>query len=459
MTFIKDEKMKSKNNKIHSSFAALVLTFTVTPTYADELPEPATNQDYYYDGAPSRNLINLGQSLFFDKIMSGNKNISCATCHNPLLAGTDGLSLGVGEGGEGLGRYRTTGEGADAVESRIGRHAPHLYNLGAKEFEKLNWNGIHQVDANLPEGLNLPSGLTTPSGLNDVLAGQSLFPIVNLNEMLGDAGENEIVALVTQDDDRFPRLWNGYVDRLKAIPEYVSLFMAAFDDVDSEDDIGIEHYANAVSAFQGFAFRSDNSAFDQYLRGNTAAMTDKQISGMELFYGEAGCSTCHSGTFQTDHEFHGIAMPQVGPGAEAAFPFEDRGRAEATGSAEDWAKFRTPSLRNVWITAPYGHSGAYGTLRKIVEHHLDPINSLENYNSNQLVLPKNEVLDATDLDGYNDATLRQTIIDANDLEPVELTRAEISDLLEFLRALTDWNVLNQEWMIPDSVPSGLPVRD
>ncbi|MBQ0728551.1 MAG: hypothetical protein KBT77_14495 [Thalassolituus oleivorans] len=135
------------------------------------------------------------------------------------------------------------------------------------------------------------------------------------------------------------------------------------------------------------------------------------------------------------------------------------GRAEATTAAADFAKFRTPSLRNVWITKPYGHDGAYNLLKGIVQHHLDPMTSLKNYNTRQAVLPKNDEFDQVDFDGYNDLVLRQKIIDANELEPIALTKSELSDLLEFLRALTDWNALDMTWMIPESVASGLPVED
>lgn len=430
--------------------------FSIGNSNAFDLPDPASNSDFYFDSAPSQELIVLGQNLFFDKIMSGNKNISCATCHNPLAAGADGLSLGVGEGGVGLANYRNTGEGNSSVIQRVPRHAPHLFNLGAKEFERLNWNGIHSVDVG---GLLLPSGPETPPDLINVLAGQALFPIVNVTEMVGQQGENDVANALQPGDGRFPPMWDIYVQRLTDIPEYVSLFISSFDDVSAAEDIGIQHYANAVSAFQGFAFRSTNSPFDQYLRGDEGALTDKQIRGMELFYGAANCSSCHSGLFQTDHQFYGIAMPQFGPGAEARTPLEDRGRAEATNLPEDFAKFRTPSLRNVWVTKPYGHTGAYNSLKAIVEHHLDPLTSLENYNTRQAALPKNDSFDPVDFDAYNDLTLRQKIIDANDLQPVSLTRTEIGELLEFLRALTDWNALDMTWMIPDSVPSGLPVED
>ncbi|MFT4938345.1 MAG: cytochrome c peroxidase [Paraglaciecola sp.] len=449
-------KIQNRNCVI-AALASLILAVSAHSN-SSELPERVQDTDYYDDGNPSRELVDLGKNLFFDKILSGNKNISCATCHNPLLSGADALSLGVGEGGRGIGRYRTTGVGEDKIEARIGRNAPHLFNLGAKEFVTLNWNGIMRTDPTNRVGFNLPSGIESPQGLSNVLAAQSLFPIANLGEMVGQEGENEVADAAIDKTDRFLTLWEILLQRLRDIPEYVNMFRDAFDDVSEAADIEIQHYGNAVSAFQAFAFRSDNSQFDQYIKGNTDALTDKQISGMELFYGDAGCSSCHSGPFQTDHKFYGIAMPQVGPGSEE-FPLEDSGLFETTRLAEDWAKFRTPSLRNVWVTAPYGHTGAYNTLKSVVEHHLDPLISLENYRIGQLIVPKDDVLGEHDYAAYDNLEFRQKIIDANDLQPMSLSRQEVGDILEFLRSLTDWNALNQDWMIPQSVPSGLPVED
>ena len=436
--------------------SALFLS-VVHSSLANDLPSPVVDSDYHYDGAPDDELVELGRMLFFDKIMSGNQNISCATCHNPMTFSGDGLSLGVGEGGKGLGRYRSTGDGEDAIEARIGRHAPHLYNLGAKEFTHMNWNGLHFAENG---EVKTAANRDTPPDLHNVLAGQALFPILNQNEMLGDPIENEIVArLIISRDNSFPPLWNAYMERLRVNPDYVRLFDAAFDDVNRPADIEIQHYANAVAAFQTVAFRSDNSPFDAYLRGDSEAMTAQQVRGMDLFYGAANCSSCHSGKFQTDHQFYGIAIPQVGPGGEAGTPHQDRGRAEATRMDEDWGKFRTPSLRNVALTAPYGHTGAYATLRGIVRHHLDPLTALENYDPSQLVKPSREDLDESDLVGHEDLSLRQIVIDANDLQPVSLTEMEVDDLLAFLEALTDLSVMEDLELIPQSVPSGLPVKD
>ena len=105
------------------------------------LPEPVSNADYYDNGVPSTAKVELGKQLFFDKILSGNLNISCATCHHSFTATGDGLSLPIGEGGRGLGVTRDTGVGADAVHERVPRNAPAVFNLGAREFTTLFHDG------------------------------------------------------------------------------------------------------------------------------------------------------------------------------------------------------------------------------------------------------------------------------------------------------------------------------
>ena len=88
-------------------------------------------------------------------------------------------------------------------------------------------------------------------------------------------------------------------------------------------DITLVDAANAIAAYEEAAYRADNTPFDQYLRGDLNALTQEQIDGMNLFYGSAGCSSCHSGNFLTDHAYHGVAMPQIGPGIDrlrAAIP-------------------------------------------------------------------------------------------------------------------------------------------
>ena len=95
---------------------------------------PAPTHDY---PSPSAEKVVLGRNLMFDKILSGNKNISCGTCHHPLTDTGDGLSLPVGEGGRGLGVTRDTGSGADMIVERVPRNAPPVFALGDRSFHTL----------------------------------------------------------------------------------------------------------------------------------------------------------------------------------------------------------------------------------------------------------------------------------------------------------------------------------
>jgi len=427
------------------------------------LPGPVTDTDYYHDGSPNAKKVELGRALFFDKILSGNKNVSCATCHSPLVASGDGLSLGVGQRGQFLGPMRITETASGKILSRIGRNAPPLFNLGAKEFVKLNWQGRHELRAN--GTLNLPSAQFTPAGLENVLAGQALFPLLNAHEMLGQLGENEVVSAAPQGTPPgpalFPWSWGALVTRLRGIPQYVDMFKAAFTDVVSVDSMNIAHVGNAISAFQATAFRADKSPYDRYLRGETDALSSAQLRGMDTFYNKANCASCHSGKFQTDHNFHSIAMPQFGPGVKssATRKQEDVGRREMVADDKLKYKFRTPPLRNVAMTAPYGHTGAYSTLEGVIKHHLDPVNSFLNWDRTQVSMPSRSDLDVTDFFIMDDPVARLAITNANELAPSTLTDSEIKDIVDFLYALTDPSSFDLSRQVPESVPSGLAIGD
>ena len=178
---------------------------------------------------------------------------------------------------------------------------------------------------------------------------------------------------------------------------------------------------------------------------------------MALFYGKAQCSACHAGQFQTDHDFHAIALPQVGPGKSARFETHarDEGRLRVTGNPADAYKFRTPSLRNIAQTAPYGHNGAYATLEAMIRHHLDPVASLKAYNVAQLVLP--DLPNSQDFRATHDPDEQAAIAAANELSPSNLSETEIIQIVAFLNALSDTASLAGKLGVPPTVPSGLPV--
>lgn len=424
------------------------------------MPNPTANEDYYDNGNPPAAKVELGRLLFYDKLLSGNKNISCATCHHSLLYTGDGLSLPVGEGGRGLGVTRDTGVDEDAIKERVPRNAPPVFNLGAKEFTVMFHDGRLAKDDSQPSGFMSPAKDVMPTGLDNVLAAQAMFPVTSAAEMAGQAGENDIADAAAQADPaaKFPGVWGILAERLKAVDEYVDLFNAAYGI--SKEQITYVHAANAIAAFEAKVWRADNSHFDRYLRGDSQAMNKAAHKGVKLFYGKAGCFKCHSGIFQTDLQFHAIAMPQIGPGRDdETNQHQDTGRDNVTADSADRFKFRTPSLRNIALTAPYGHDGAYNTLEGVVRHHLDTVAGLNSYDTSQATLPPREDLNAIDFAVHNNPTLRNAIASANELEPVELSDKEFMYLMEFLLSLTDPASIDLRKDVPQRVPSGLVVFD
>lgn len=428
-----------------------------------------TDADFYDDGAPSDEKVELGKQLFFDKILSGNLNDSCATCHHPMAWSGDGLSLPVGEGGRGLGITRDTGVGVDAIHERVPRNAPPVFNLGAREFIHMFDDGRVTVDPD-PESISgfiSPAGNQLPAGLDNVLAVQAMFPVTSGAEMAGQAGENDQADAAAANILAGPGgVWDLIAQKLQEIPAYVEMFKQVYpNEVFIAEDITYVQAANAIAAFEARDWRFDNSPFDQYLRGNRRAMSVNATKGMLLFYGRAGCSDCHSGAFQTDQQFHAVAMPQIGPGKGDNLPgysdgHDDFGREQVTGDANDRYKFRTPTLRNIALTAPYGHAGAYNTLEATVLHMLDSVESLHNYDQSQAVLPATgTALDDIDFIVMSDAVRRDAIAAATELDRISLKNRDVDALVAFLHALTDLNAVDLRRDVPATVPSGLPVWD
>lgn len=423
---------------------AICLGLGLVGAHAQELGQ----QPVFRDRDPDR--VALGQLLFYDPILSGNRQVSCATCHHPRFGTSDGLSLSLGDGATGLGPERVA-DTDNYPEQRIPRNAPGLWNLGASEFTVFFHDGRLEADSDQPDGIRTPLGAEMAKGFQSALSAQAMFPVLSPDEMAGHYSENDVSRAVRQGLLSQPGgAWDIIAARVAAIPEY----KAAFDEIAPDQAITFTEIANVIADFMAHEWRADNSAFDRAMRGE-AELTAPAQRGMELFYGEAGCASCHSGWLQTDHAFHAIAMPQIGPGKAARFEnhARDEGRFRVTGRADDAYAFRTPSLRNVTLTAPYGHSGAYPSLEEVVRHHLDPVASLYAYQMTMTAMPH--------LDGAVDDRILMSeadldaIANANDLAPQELSDDAVADILAFLQALED---RTERLGVPDRVPSGLPVE-
>ncbi len=403
-------------------------------------------------------LVELGEALFFDKILSGNQNISCATCHHPVAFTGDSLPVSLGEGGTGLGANRAQGAG-----HLIPRNAPHIFNAGVSGVDTMFWDSrVHRDPAtgelSTPEaGLNgLAPALPHAQQLTSALAAQAMFPVTSHEEMRGQTGTNEIADAANNE-----QVWARLMVRLVGtsngtvggIDGYRTLFSAAYPAVVNFDDFNFGHAARAIAAFERSLWTALDSPFDRYVGGDTGALSAAAKRGAVIFCDQGKCATCHSGPLLTDFQHHAIAVPQVGPGKNA--PGEDLGRALETGLTADNYKFRTPQLRNVALTGPWMHDGAFTTLEAAVRHHLDPLQSLANYDAGQMPA----LFAAThDTDTGRNAA-RAAALSPVLQTPIGLTDTEFSDLMAFLHSLTDPASLNLLDEIPDSVPSGLPVKD
>lgn len=416
------------------------------------LPAPLTDDDFRpIDPAEAA----LGQLLFYDPILSGARDVACATCHHPRFGTADGLSLGLGDGGIGLGTDRVADKD-NLPEERIPRNAPALFNLGIKDLRVLFHDGRIAVDDTRPSGIRTPLDEDMTAGFASLLSAQTMFPVLSPDEMAGHYTESDVARAVRQGVlTGQGGAWDLIARRVADIPAYAQMFRDVYPHVQGPDDIAFTDISNAIAVFMEEEWRSDNAPFDAVLRGQ-ADLPPLAASGMDLFYGRGGCSDCHSGPLLTDQDYHAMGAPQIGPGKKARFETlaRDEGRAEVTGLPEDMFAFRTPSLRNVALTAPYGHAGSHADLAAFVADHADPVAALARYDAGQAVLP---ALDVEDDSIMSDPAEVAAIAAAVTTPPVVLSPDDVTALVAFLDSLTDPAAVKGRLGVPDAVPSGLAV--
>ncbi|HEY3136798.1 MAG TPA: parallel beta-helix domain-containing protein [Blastocatellia bacterium] len=252
--------------------------------------------------------VQLGRLLFFDPILSGANDISCATCHHPDLGFTDGRPLSMGRGGRGVGLARTGG-------SAIRRGAPTLWN--AAYNHKQFWDGRA---ADLEE--------------------QARGPITSEIEM-----------------DENP---DTLIKELSDIPEYARRFDAAFKGNDGSA-VTFDNVLSAIASFER-TLVTNNSPFDRFVRGERSALSDAQLRGFNLFRsGRTRCFECHGLPTFANRDFKIIGVPDVDPSQP------DFGRFEAVKGEGNKYAFKVPTLRNVVLSAPYMHNGRFKSLEEVLD--------------------------------------------------------------------------------------------
>ncbi|MGE5143636.1 MAG: cytochrome-c peroxidase, partial [Acidobacteriota bacterium] len=386
-------------------------------------------------------LVRLGQALAFDKELSGNRDISCMTCHLPGFATGDGRSLSVGQGGTGLGPTRTVPPGGF-----IPRNAPALFNLFA--LGPLFWDGRVERDAqgryHTPAAERLTPDMTGVFEFG-TLSAQPMFPVLSRAEMRGDGTSNELAAI---DDKQAQQIWRGIMDRLGRIQEYRRMFEAAYPGKRFAE-MNFAYASNAIAGFLTDQLAFSNSPWDRFLAGDDDALTPTQLAGAKDFM-SAKCSICHNGSAFTDNKFHNVALAQLGPGkGDGPDGHDDFGRMRVTGNPAERYAFRTPPLRNVELTAPYGHDGAFTDLRAFVDHYSQSDVKLKTFSLSQLEADLQGTV-LTDFDAI--LATRDTLLNGVLFQP-----QTIDEVTEFMKALTDPAAKDLRYLVPARVPSGLPV--
>lgn len=332
--------------------------------------------------------VDLGRHLFYDARLSADGTVGCVSCHVQERAFTDGRALAVGV-------HDITGS----------RNAPGLANVGYNPA--LTWANPH----------------------TDTLEFQALLPLFGTEPVeMGMAGREEELFERLGSDEYYPQ---------------------AFADAFPEQDGGIDLFTitRALGAFQRSLISVD-SPYDQFkYGGDDTAMSEAALRGEQLFFDHRfECYHCHMGVMFTDNlqtarspfietAFHNNGLYNIG--GAGVYPPGAEGLAEFTGRPEDIGRFRTPSLRNVAMTAPYMHDGSVGTLREVIDHYAVGGRTLED-----------GPYAGVGSDHPNKSGL---------LIGFDATEAEIADLIAFLESLTDAGFLTNP-AYADPWPESHPAR-
>ena len=404
----------------------------------------------------------LGKKLFFTKGLGGNDDSACVTCHHPSLGGGDDLSLSIGVGAEtpdllGPGRFHDLQAVLDDGGEFDGgptvpRNAPTTFNLGLWDQALFHDGRVESLGktagANGDDGLGIRTpdsafGVADPDSGDTLAAAQSRFPITSPEEMRG-------FTFVSTGDNA-------------ALRTALEVKMTAFGGWDAEftevyGDAAITHtrIADAIGEYE----RSQvfvNNPWKAFVEGDNDAISESAKRGAKKFFssidnGGANCSSCHSGDFYTDEQYHVMASPQIGRGKgndNGTLTNDDFGRFRESADAADMYKFRTPSLLNVEVTGPWGHAGGYTTLDNMVRHMLNPVEAIANYDFTQL----NPTIQASNMLTNTQFALDQ--LEANRTANVSgvhrnvtFNDEDVADLVEFLKALTDPCVKDRACLAP-----------
>lgn len=436
----------------------------------------------------------LGRNLFFDHALSGVEQTSCGTCHHAEFQFTDARNIARGvfcdlvpevsitchdAPAEGTGGNVV---GPDRSSPLNSRNSPTL--IDSALYPRQMWNGRfrfndqHSTDVNecdASQGFRLSPLPEGDMFVRSLLTAQAHIPVTEIVEMTGNFPD---FGPVPEDPEHLnDEAREAIAARLDFIPAYRALFEQAYPanrpdvrlspldpEVGPNDDLSYLAIGDALGHFMESLIMTD-APWDLYVQGDRDAISEAAKRGAELFYDGDRCSSCHVGDLFSDFQNHNIGVPQIGPGTGRVSPGDpdyegltnwDFGLEEITTNREDRFKFRTAPLRGVGLTSPYMHNGAYTKLSDAVRHHLDPAAAYANYDLTQIE-PDMQAFGLNPSEPVFESANPVVLGSGPGQKHIELTEAQIADVVEFLKTLTDPRMLDTSDFAPASVPSGLPV--
>ncbi|MBM3779874.1 MAG: hypothetical protein FJW23_16825 [Acidimicrobiia bacterium] len=440
-------------------------------------------------------MAELGRLLWFDNAHSLHQDNTCGGCHGPGNAMGDSQPIAIGvDSNRKVGPHRTG--------PRNQRRAPSVINNAF--YPKLMWNGRFSANHAISESLGDPFdnvfGFKFPDPEGDavmfppsdpvilhLLQAQAFIPPTELVEVAGFTGtcpslgpdfcqfDNGVGLTVPPPDGsgfRNEPIRQKGLDILNGIPAYRQLFAAVFPEMGGPGGlIDFSMFGRAIAEFE-FALIFANAPLDRFARGDRNAMTTAEKRGALVFFDESkgNCVACHavkgrSNEMFSDFANHVAGIPQIapffgvgksnmiydGPNAD-----EDFGQAQVSGDPSERYQFRTAPLRNLALAPAFFHNGAFADLGDAIRFHLDAVGNTPKYNAKKAGVPK----DLQKRQGPSAPVL--AVIDPLLASPVQLTKQETKDLIDFVRTgLLDPGAMPKNLcsLIPKSVPSGLAILD
>jgi cytochrome c peroxidase len=364
-------------------FATVAITSCQDPTNMDpvttKLDLPA--QPFKYGSLASTNTVaTLGRVLFYDKALSANNTVACASCHKQSLGFADNVKFSRG-----------------VVGGMTARNSMSIQNLNLQ---------VAEVDP--------ATGGSDPSYGAATTGTQSTDPDHTPGNLFWDGREKVLQVLVLRPIANPVEMGSDperLANELMAMPYYRTLFKDAFGD----ERVTTDRMAMALSAFLS-AIKTSHTRYDEYTLGvarglsSANAFSSLEIEGMGLFQSEKyACDRCHQvQSTETKARFANIGLDQN---------YTDQGLADLTGNSDDNGKFKIPSLRNIEYTAPYMHDGRFSTLEEVIDHYSDGI--------------------------INHPNLHSDLKDENGMAKVlNISEHEKAALVAFLRTLSDRSVIS-----------------